>query len=463
MIEIDYNIKPADLENQLKRFWDLSAKKIEFIEKDYDESQGSPVFTIGGKYTSKGWTEWTHGFQYGSAILQFDATGDELFLNIGRENTRKKMAVHVSHVGVHDHGFNNISTYGNLLRLIKENKLSLNTWEKDLYELAIKVSGAVQANRWTSITDGGFMYSFNGPHSLFVDTIRTCRILFASHALGHVLMGENDKKINLLHRAIEHMLTTAKYSVFYGKGRDIYDIRGRTAHECIFNVNNGQYRCPNSQQGYTGFSTWTRGLSWAISGFTEELEVLPYLDHDELTSYGGIQELEKVFLKAARATCDFFIDNSPSDGIPYWDTGAPGLEKMKNPLSKPADPFNPFEPVDSSAAAIAAQGFLRLGHYHNKKGFSHEASKYFQAGLTIARTLLSEPYLSFNPHHQGLMLHSIYHRPNNWDYIPNGQQVPLGESSMWGDYHIRELALYLHRFIKKDDYYSYFNCINPVQ
>ena len=27
------------------------------------------------------------------------------------------MAPHVSHVGVHDHGFNNVSTYGNLLRL----------------------------------------------------------------------------------------------------------------------------------------------------------------------------------------------------------------------------------------------------------------------------------------------------------------------------------------------------------
>ena len=31
-------------------------------------------------------------------------------------------------------------------------------------------------------------------------------------------------------------------------------------------------------------------------------------------------------LKAAKATCDFYIENTPIDGVPYWDTGAPGLQ-----------------------------------------------------------------------------------------------------------------------------------------
>src|SRR5205085_6951053 len=61
------------------------------------------------------------------------------------------MATHVSHVGVHDHGFNNISTYGNLWRLMREGKISFNEREKDFYELALKVSGAIQAARWTTI------------------------------------------------------------------------------------------------------------------------------------------------------------------------------------------------------------------------------------------------------------------------------------------------------------------------
>ena len=65
---------------------------------------------------ARGWTEWTQGFQFGAAILQFDATGDAQFLELGRTRTLERMASHLTHVGVHDHGFNNVSTYGNLWR-----------------------------------------------------------------------------------------------------------------------------------------------------------------------------------------------------------------------------------------------------------------------------------------------------------------------------------------------------------
>ena len=75
MIKIDHKLKPADLSEKLKRFWQLSDQKIHLIESQYDESKGSPVFTVNGKYSTRGWTEWTQGFQYGSAILQFDADG----------------------------------------------------------------------------------------------------------------------------------------------------------------------------------------------------------------------------------------------------------------------------------------------------------------------------------------------------------------------------------------------------
>ena len=136
MIRINDKLKASDLKNKLTRFWQLSAKKIKLIETHYDESKGSPVFTINGKYSTRGWTEWTQGFQYGSSILQFDATGEKSFLERGRKKTVEKMAPHVSHNGVHDHGFNNVSTYGNLLRLMKENKTPFNEWEKDFSPVA---------------------------------------------------------------------------------------------------------------------------------------------------------------------------------------------------------------------------------------------------------------------------------------------------------------------------------------
>lgn len=459
MIDINKQISLNDLKVKLDRFWELSGQKIILIEDEFDTDLGAPVFTVNGKYSSRGWTEWTQGFQYGSAILQFDATGDEQFLETGRKNTVDKMAQHVSHTGVHDHGFNNISTYGNLLRLMHEGKLPFNEWEKNFYEMALKVSATVQASRWTNTKDGGYIYSFNGPHSLFVDTIRSCRILMLGHSLGQFLPGENDEKISLLKRALQHLESTAKYSVFYGTGRDSWDVKGRTVHECIFNTNDGIYRCPNSQQGYSGFTTWTRGLAWAMLGFAEELEFLDTLNDADFDNTGHKDRIDTLVLKAAMATCDFYIDNTPLDGIPYWDTGAPELYKLGDYLNEKANPYNEFEPVDSSAAAIGVQGLLRLGSFLINKGDKENGKKYFQAGLTVFSSLLDTPYLCTEATHQGLILHSIYHKPNGWDHIPEGSKTANGESCMWGDYHARELALFILRLLNNESYYTFFACV----
>ena len=106
MLQIDNSISFKDLIPQIDTLWDLSGQKILAIEKEYDHSKGSPVFTFAGKYTTRGWTEWTQGFEYGSSALQFEASGNERFLELARNNTVEKMASHVTHFGVHDHGFN---------------------------------------------------------------------------------------------------------------------------------------------------------------------------------------------------------------------------------------------------------------------------------------------------------------------------------------------------------------------
>jgi unsaturated chondroitin disaccharide hydrolase len=111
-MKINTALSPADLSPALSRFWELSGQKIASIEAEYNFGSGAPVFTRNGKYTAMGWTEWTEGFVYGSSFLQYDATGDEKFLELGKKHTVGRMASHVSHVGVHDHGFNNLSCYG---------------------------------------------------------------------------------------------------------------------------------------------------------------------------------------------------------------------------------------------------------------------------------------------------------------------------------------------------------------
>jgi hypothetical protein len=457
MIRIDAKISPQSLAGPVERLFELSARKIALVEKHWTPSAGTPVFTAAGRYTSRGWTEWTQGFQFGSAILQFDATDDPEMLELGRRNTVRHMASHVSHVGVHDHGFNNVSTYGNLLRLAHEGRVAAGEWEISFYQLALKLSGAVQAARWTELPDGlGYIRSFNGPHSLFADTMRSLRSLALGHQLGHALMGERDRRISLLQRLVQHADTNARYNVYFGEGRDAYDVRGRVAHESVFNLNDGSYRCPSSQQGYSPFTTWTRGLAWVLTGYAEQIEFLDTLKDAELKPFGGRKALLARYVAAARATADFYIEYTPTCGVPYWDTGAPGLAHLGGYLDRPADPFNDHEPVDSSAAAIAAQGLIRLGVFLGAHGDARAGGRYLAAGLTTARTLFAEPYLSTDPKHQGLLLHSVYHRPNGWDHVPKGRKIPCGESSMWGDYHARELALLIGRMARDEPYYAFF-------
>jgi hypothetical protein len=192
-------------------------------------------------------------------------------------------------------------------------------------------------------------------------------------------------------------------------------------------------------------------------GFAEELEFLSTLPESEFEGIASKESVLQAVTKGVQATCDFYIANTPTDGIPYWDTGAPGLANLGDCLTRKADPYNDYEPVDGSAAAIGVQALLRLGHFFKATGKTEEGNRYWQAGLTVASNLLEAPYLSENPNHQGILLHSIYHRPNGWDNIPAGFKIPCNESSMWGDYHMREAALYLHRIVKGEPYYTFYN------
>ena len=456
------------------RLWESAVRSVWAVDDSFRERRETPVFTVNGRYVPQGWTEWTQGFQFGCGFMVFDAIGDRRTLEIAQQGTMHRMAEHVSHTGVHDHGFNNVSTFGHLRRLVRDGRVEGGPGLVDYCEMALRVSGAVQAARWSSTNDNsGYIYSFNGPHSLFSDTIRSLRSLALAHQLGHVLWSENDVRISLLDRLCQHALTTAKYNVYYGEGRDIYDVVGRVAHESIFNTNDGRFRCPSSQQGYSPFSTWTRGLAWIMLGYAEQIEFFDSLNgpsgdthlaaegSSEVsqpgTRSGEFSNLSDVMLKAACASSDFYIAHTSLDGIPYWDTGAPGLVHLPDYQNQVADPLNPYEPVDSSAAAIAAQGLLRLGEALVRRGDSERGQRYRQAGLTTARTLLAEPYLNTDPAHQGILLHVVYHRPRGWDYVPAGRVTPCGESALWGDYHLLELGLYLQRMASGGPYYAFFD------
>ena len=82
----------------------------------------------------------------------------------------------------------------------------------------------------------------------------------------------------------------------------------------------------------------------------------------------------------------------------FWGTGIGSLRRF---WARDSDPFNGIEPVDSSAAAIAAQGLIRLGRCLrvNQEG-SFQGEALSTSWLHHCPGLFAAPYLSTDPRHR---------------------------------------------------------------
>ena len=151
-------------------------------------------------------------------------------------------------------------------------------------------------------------------------------------------------------------------------------------------------------QGASCETSWSRGQSWAIYGYT-----MMYRESGD-----------KVYLDFAQKLADFAINNPnmPGDGVPYWDYGAPGEER------------------DSSAGAIMASGLLELsGFVAGEKGKAYRAFAVKQL-LSLA----SPAYFSEGGEIGHFLLkHGVGHKPGGSEV-----DAPLN----YGDYYFLEA---LHR------------------
>src|SRR5204862_7807898 len=121
----------------------------------------------------------------------------------------------------------------------------------------------------------------------------------------------NDRAAELLKRSVLHGLATNQFLIFHGDSSHTYDVRGRTAHEAIFNRNDGSFRCRSTQQGYSPFSTWTRGLAWAMLGYAEELEFFKTISDNDFQQSTGLKKSDVVsaYESAAKVTCDHYMND----------------------------------------------------------------------------------------------------------------------------------------------------------
>ncbi len=344
-----------------------------------------PMYTRQGKWDLSGetWTNWCEGFLGGQLWLIFMRTHDPYWRGLAEKYSRL-IEPRKFDREVHDLGFLFLPTWKRWYDLDGDPELNV----------VVVQAGCTLALRYQE--KGRYLRSFLAPDSLFIDIMMNVPIIFyAAQQMAEV--GEGERKfpipetsftaVDLTRIATQHCLTTRKHLV---RGD------GSTAHEGLFDLQTGQFLRQSTQQGWRDDSCWARGLAWALYGF------------GSVYQHTG----DRRFLETAEACARFYIENTPSHGVPPNDWNEP----------------SPRFPYESSAAAIAASGLLQLYHQDGERKVA-----YRDYALRILDTLCSEEFLAkHTPGWEGLLKHGMYHQRKG---------LGVDESVMWGDYFFLE-ALY---------------------
>ena len=337
MIRIDTRLTAGDLRPPLDELFALSGGKIRLLEREWDPAQGHAGVHRRGPLHHPRLDRVDAGLP---VRLRAPAVRRHRRRGVPRARPRATPSSAwrrtSRHIGVHDHGFNNVSTYGNLLpadarradRRRSRGSGASTSWRS-------RSRGAVQAARWTDAARRAAATSTPSTARTRCSSTRSarCGVLAVAHQLGHVLMGERDQPHLAARAAAQHAETTARYNVYYGEGRDAYDVpRPRPPTRRSSTRNDGSYRCPNTQQGYSPFT---------------HLDARPGLGHARLSpsssSSSTTSDRRRVRQPASAARAAVLealcrgrhghratstSSNTAADGIPYWDTGAPGSREL---------------------------------------------------------------------------------------------------------------------------------------
>jgi unsaturated chondroitin disaccharide hydrolase len=343
---------------------DFAAAQCRQIVAKYPGYQ--PMYTVGGKWKQEGelWTHWCEGFYPGIYWLLNQHTADP-FWRQHAEGASKRLEPRRWDRKVHDLGFLFFSTYLRWYHL---------TGDSAQKQILVDAGRTLALRRQI----GGYLCSFIGPESLFIDIMMNVGIiLWAANAT-------NDETLRQI--AIEHCRTTQKFLVRPDGG---------TAHEGIFDVTTGRFLRQSTHQGFAADSTWTRGLAWAIYGFTA------------VHRLSGLPE----FLETAQRCAECYLRRAPARFVPPWDFDAPAASGGEGIL------------WDSSAAAITASGLFDLAEQISDRA---SRERYRQAALTMLESLCAEQFLANKtPGWEGILLHGVYHLH---------KKLGVDESVAWGDH-----------------------------
>lgn len=364
------------------------ALQIDAIESDTSSTVLNPVTTKRNRFSTAycGYADWRSGFFPGSMWYLYELTGDSTLVPLAEKYT-EAIAEAQNLTSHHDIGFIINCSYGNGRRFIKQAEYDsvLVTAAKSLCTRYRPGAGVIQS--W-NVSPGSWQASRGWTCPVIIDNMMNLELLFEATKIS----GDS----TFYNVAVNHANTTLK---------EHFRPDGSCYHVIDYNPDTGEVLNRMTGQGYADESSWSRGQSWAIYGYT-----MCYRETGD-----------KRYLDQAVKTFEFMRDhkNMPADKIPYWDMDAPDI---------------PNEPRDASTAAIIASALYELSGYPVENPESYKAY-----ADEIMASLASDEYTA-KPGENGhfILKHSTGSIPHNSEI-----DVPLN----YADYYYLE-ALKRKRDIK---------------
>lgn len=312
---------------------------------------------------------WTNGFWGGMMWQLYNATHEEIFMKAAIDNEEKLDSNFLNFYGLdHDNGFKWLPT------AVANYKLTGNEESKKRGILAAELL----LGRYNPA--GSFIRAWNDNDdgtragTAIIDCMMNLPLLYWAT--------ETIKDPRYYQTAINHAATTIKN--FIREDNSVI-------HIGIYDPSTGEFLRSDGGQGMKVGSSWTRGQSWAVYGFT--------------LSY--IHTKDQQYLDIAQKLADRYIERIPDSYL------------MPVDFDQPADCT--FE--DDTAAAIVSCGLIEL----SKLSEGDKKEKYMNAALKLLKTLTEKRAL-FDTDNDNILTHcSASYDEKNHNY-----------SIIYGDYYYIE-------------------------
>lgn len=321
---------------------DIVAKSFDAAEKqliaaitEYQDLSKFPRSTNpDGSLHTRAATNWVSGFFPGSLWYMYEYSKDEKF-KAAAIKWMEAVSENQYNTGTHDVGFIINCSYGNGLRLTKNESYSpvIMQTAKSLMTRYTEVVGCTKSWDWSD--------SWKFP--VIIDNMMNMELLFEATKIS----GDESFK----NAAIDHSKTTMK---------NHYRPDFSCVHVVDYDPETGDILERVTHQGFSDESTWSRGQAWGLYGY-----IVCYRETKDESFLNQAEEIAKFLMNHPR---------TPADLIPYWDYDAPGI---------------PNEPRDASAAAIIASALLELSTYS-----ATNSTLYFNHAECILKSLASDEYLA---------------------------------------------------------------------